>query len=307
MSDRMKKSVAAMAVVTLLGITLLAGCKGTGSAQSIVNDAVKASARVNSFQNEITSGLVIQANGGVNPGTMHLTLQGTGTVDVGGKKSHFLLDVSLLTAQLEQEQMSLDAYIADGWQYAKLPMGDVGDKWVKVQITGDWAASASQVAQQADLLKNATQTTLTGSEVIDGIDCYVVTASPDIPTLIKLMLSQAQTRYTIGLAESDLTMFDLTKVVKTVTLKEWIAKDTSLFQKTEATIILQLTPADTGSDATEFDTIDIQLTMGLTFTDYNKSVTVAIPQEALDAQESSSAGALDDGSQGTTAPTQSAP
>jgi hypothetical protein len=47
--------------------------------------------------------------------------------------------------------------------------------------------------------------------------------------------------------------------------------------------------------------------MGLTFTGYNKSVTVAIPQEALDAQESSSAGALDDGSQGTTAPTQSAP
>jgi hypothetical protein len=47
--------------------------------------------------------------------------------------------------------------------------------------------------------------------------------------------------------------------------------------------------------------------MGLKFIDYNKTVTVVIPQEALDAQEASSAGALDDGSQGTTAPTQSVP
>jgi hypothetical protein len=123
-----------------------------------------------------------------------------------------------------------------------------------------------------------------------------------MPTLIKLILSQAQTQYTIGLGDADLTVFDLTKVVKSVTLKEWIAKDTSLFQKTEATIVMQLTPADTGSDATSFDTIDLQISMGLKFSNYGKALSIVIPQDALNAAEATSAGSLDTGSSTTTAP-----
>ena len=307
MSGKKRMAVAVTAVIALLGVTWLSACSGGGSAQSIVNAAVKASAKQTSFQSEITSALVIQANGGTNPGTMHLTVQGSGDVDVTGKKTYLALDLNLLTPSQEQQQLAMDVYIADGWQYVKIPMGDAGDKWVKIALPGDWAASGSQVAQQADLLKNATQATLAGTEVLDGIDCNIISASPDIPTLIKLILAQAQTQYTIGLADADLTSFDLTKVIKSVTLKEWIAKDTSLFQKTEATIVMQLTPADTGSDATSFDTIDLQISMGLKFSNYGKTLTVVIPQDALNAQEASSAGSLDTSSEDATAPTQSTP
>jgi len=305
MSRKVKSIVAVAVAAALIGVGSLAACSGGGSASSIVKSAVSASDKVTSFQAEITSALVMKANGGTSPGTLHLTVQGTGDVDVTAKESQATLDLNLLTPDSEQQQMTMDVFTADGWEYANIPMGDAGSKWVKFQLPGDWAASASQVAQQAELIKNATQVTLTGSEVLNGIDCYVITASPDMPTLIAQILSQAQTQYTIGLGDADLTAFDLTKVVKSVTLKEWIAKDTSLFQQTEATLVMQLTPADTGSDASAFDTIDLQLSLGLKFSNYGKALSIVIPQDALNAVEASSATTLDDGtgSTETTPPT----
>ena len=163
-----------------------------------------------------------------------------------------------------------------------LPQG--GEQWMKMKLNNELWTAQNQLSQQIEFLKTAIEVTLLGSEKVDGVDCYVLQIKPNMEALTKWVLSQQQQQSGIG--GIDLSKLDLAKLFKTISIKEWIAKDTYPPPvKAAMDVVLEMLPEDVGATAEDFEKMTMDMKGPVKYYDYNKPVTIELPQEALNAQE----------------------
>ncbi len=287
---RLLRTVAAVtAIVAVVGAGLTGCAGGSPNPQGVVTKLVDASGKVNNFTADITSAITLESVGGTNANKLSMTLTGNSTVDITHDRSHTQLTVTTTAAGQQSDVSDIELYAADQWQYLKFPMGEGAPTWIKIGRAGDILAKTSQVAQETDLLKTATKVTALADETVNGVACNVLQAKPDVQKLLTLLLGQAQTHYTLGLQDSDFSDFDFSKVVKSVQIKEWIAKDTGRLVKAQGDISIQLAPADVGAASTDFTSLNVDMTMTITFSNYNAQVNIQVPADALSAPEMASA------------------
>jgi hypothetical protein len=270
--------------VLIVSTVLFTACTSSPSVKSIVDGAIKATNEVKSYKSVVSMGLTTEVTGSETPMKVTMGLDGMVFTDASVKQTHMILEVVLTDTAQGEQNLSWDAYLSSEWQYVKVPKSESGEEWVKVKVSGG-AEAAGQLAQHVGLLKTAAKLKLVDSEVIDGEDCYVVEMTPDAISLIALLLGQAQTHFTMGLKSSDFTDFDLAKVVKNITFKEWISKRNHLVRKSAAEIVMEMKPEDVSAEAGDFEKLDLRMNMGVTFLGYDEPVEVTPPQEALDAPE----------------------
>jgi hypothetical protein len=180
----------------------------------------------------------------------------------------------------DQQQMGMEIYIVDEWVYVRMSIPEVGEEWMKMELTPEMWGLWEQVDQQVELLETATEVKFVGSEVVNGIQCYVFDIMPDMEQLAEY-LAQQQVMLGMGLAEMENLEELLDKT--SLSIEEWIAKDSSLLMKAQANMRVEVTPDDVGATPEDFDKMTMDLSMDMTVYDYNQPVSIELPPEALEA------------------------
>ncbi|MDD1713461.1 MAG: hypothetical protein LUQ69_09885, partial [Methanoregulaceae archaeon] len=83
----------------------------------------------------------------------------------------------------------------------------------------------------------------------------------------------------------DPAQLDPAKLIKNLSMKEWVAKDTYLPQKSEVELVMEISGQDISPSAASAGTITLNLKAGISFYDYNLPVSITVPPEALVAKE----------------------
>jgi hypothetical protein len=166
----------------------------------------------------------------------------------------------------------------------KLNIPDEPEEWKKYQAEmGSWDIQ-STIDGTLDILDYAEVKAL-GYETVKGVECYVIEVEPDIQGLIDMLMEQLLMEDIpldgFGMEEDIISSID--DVIEDMSIKVWIAKDTSYFMKMEIQINIQATAEDLGMS--DEGSIDMDIDMTMLAYDYNQAVDIQLPPEAEAAEE----------------------
>ena len=143
------------------------------------------------------------------------------------------------------------------------------------ETTQQWGGPHTYV----ELLEVA-EVEVTGSEIVNGVDCYVMELTPDMEKLWEIAGQQAE--LTGGMPDIDEELLD--EVFQSYSVKEWIAKDTYLLVKEEIEMAMEFDPEALGIPGGDGE-IAMDMTISMLVYDYNQPVSIELPPEAEDAEE----------------------
>jgi len=158
----------------------------------------------------------------------------------------------------------------------KIGIPEMGDQWMKMEMSEEMWEAQSQIDQQVELLKTAEAVNFLGSENVNGTKCYVVEIMPSVEALGN-MLSQYQLPDIGNLDSLDL---DLTNLIKEMSIKEWIAEDSYLFMKSETYVVMEMAPGALGATEDDFENMSININTVVELYGYNEAVTIVLPAGA---------------------------
>jgi len=226
--------------------------------------------------------MTIKVEGGSDPGTMTVAMSGTGAEDIVNRAMRMTMEMDMSVLGAGSQNISGEVYIVDGWMYTGMEIPDVTEQWMKMALTEAMWQQQDQVEQYVELLTTAIEIDYKGTETVNGVECYVFEIEPDMDTLNDLLVQE-----TSGLGIMDLSGLDLAELYQELSVKEWLAKDSYLLQKTEVELVMEIRPADVGATGDDFDKMTIDINMTMRFYAYGQPFTVVLPPEALDAEEMS--------------------
>jgi hypothetical protein len=264
---------------------ILSGCESKEpTAQELLTNTVIAMQKVSSYTLDYDMAMDMEVTGGENAMKMTMGGVGTGAMDVSNHKMQMTMDMDVEipgtgTSQMSMK-MSMETYLFEGWQYTKMNIPGTGVQWTKMRNPDE--ISQDQMAQLLVLMESATETTLQGTEKVNGIDCYVLEVVPDMTALWQWLMSQQGSDLT---GDIDLNQFDMSKIIKSFGLKYWIAKSNYQIIKAEAEMTMDMDAETVGTSAEDFESMAMLINMSMTFSDYNKLVDIQLPEEALGAEE----------------------
>jgi outer membrane lipoprotein-sorting protein len=276
---QMRKLIPLLVTVIFIFLVGLVSCaQKTPTAEEIVNSAVAAMSKVDTYKYELdmktdffkynvtnneTSGDNLTAKDAVNIigifGYAKEEMQAD--LDYKGWTSALVLGEIVIPQGPEMRQLLSLEFITSGNASYVGPgvSSSRAAQWVKTNV-GMWEY-LDQATQQIDMLKTANKVDFTGMEKVDGVDCYILEVTPDNERLT-LWLSRQLTLISFGNLQAkkeDLFFYSI---------RLWITKDSHLFNKTEL-------------DLKRHDRDGYCNTEGqLSFYDYNQPVSIMIPQDA---------------------------
>lgn len=184
-------------------------------------------------------------------------------------------------------EMKMDMYFINNTMYTKMDMGIPGlpTQWTKMEMPEGYEESwesQNQVDQQIELLK-VSEMELLEDEKVNDVDCYVLKLTPDIEKYWDIMMKQEGMSELMQNLQQNVS-FDIGEMIKEMSLKYWIAKDTKFPMKTEMQIKMVMSSEDLNIPETEEKfTMTMDQRTDMVFYDYNKPVTIELPKEAESA------------------------
>jgi len=221
--------------------------------------------------------MAMEVIGGTEPGEMTMLTDFTSAVDNANKEMQMTMDTTMDIPGEAKQGIATELYIVDEWMYMKTDIPVIGGQWMKIRLTEEMWEAESQIGHQIALLETATEVDLLGSESVRGTACYVVEIVPSMEALGKLLSQQ-----TTGLENID---WEELKLFKETSIREWIAKDSYLLMKAEIHMLMEMRPEDVGATEEDFEKMTIDMNIQMEVYDYNKPVSIELPQEASGALE----------------------
>ena len=247
----------------------------------IVVDAVNAVAEAQTYKFDMDMFMTMAVVGGTDPGTMTVGANATGVIDNVNQEMQMIMDMTMNVPGEDEQQMGMEMYIVDEWVYMEMSIPEIGEQWMKMELTPAMWQTQQQIEQTMELLQTATEVKFLGSEAVDGVQCYVFDIIPDMEKLAEY-LAQQQSMLGVGLdIESLAELF----ANMSVSIREWVAQDSLFLTKSTADLLIEVTPADVGAAPEDFDRMTMDLSTVMTVYGYNQPVSVELPPEALEAPE----------------------
>jgi hypothetical protein len=119
------------------------------------------------------------------------------------------------------------------------------------------------------------------TETVDGVDCYVLSVSPNPEQLVKWLNEQ-------NVNSGSLDWQDLvsnTDAFSNFSLLYYVAKDSNLIMRMVTDMTIELSAAEAGASDTDFDNIQMNVKMDMKLFDHNQAFSVTLPDEAASATE----------------------
>jgi hypothetical protein len=249
-------------------------------AKKIADSAISAWAKVVSYQYDMNT--LIKMSGIVENMTqnVNISLTGTGVSNVTVNEMQMTGNMDIETPGQGKISMPIVSYSINGWEYAKVSVPITGEKWVKVKNDINSFESKDDAQKMLELLQTASDITFEGREDIAGTSCYVLSVNPDQTLMIKLFESLMEN----SSSGAALSKLDLNKSLKYLTIREWIAKDTSILKKSDLKATLILSGTDLGTSQPG-DNLNMDITTTITMDQYNQTFTITLPLESQSAMD----------------------
>ncbi len=210
---------------------------------------------------------------------------GRGVVDIVDKKMKMNMNTCLemLDTTEVPRTMEMEMYLVNNTMYMKdLGIPELPAQWTKIEMPEgseeSWE-SQDQLKQQMELL-TISELELLEDEKVNGVDCYVLNIVPDTEKFWETTMAKVMARSTQDLAPG----IDLQKILKSMSTKEWIAKDTNFLMKTQMAVHLVVNSEDLDiPDMVEKFTMTADEEIEMRFYDYNTPVSIELPEAAESA------------------------
>ncbi len=270
-----------LALVLSFSMVAFVGCKEElpqEEIDQIIAGALAAQYDTVSFDMDMP--MTVKMTGGTDPGTMTVDTSATGSIDNNNEMMRMEMTMEMDMSGEGSESMDAEIYVLEGWMYTGMNIPGYGEQWAKMALTEDMWQQQLSVEQYVELLATAIEVDYKGIETVNGVECYVFELEPNMAALNELLAGE-----TSGLGMAGLGDIDLAELYEALTVKEWLAKDSYLLQRTEIEIVIEMSPGDVGATSNDFDKMSVSVEMTMRFFDYNQPFTVVLPPEALEAEE----------------------
>lgn len=281
----MKKTMFAVLAFLCVPLIAAAGCAdgqmSDADIEKMVRDVVERNAAVETTAFDLTMDAHVDIEGDADVDEMTISGVGSGVVDSANQTMHMTMDMVTTVPGEGEIEMPVEYYLVDGWMYMSVQVPEQGEQWMKFQMPEGMWEQQSQVQQQIDMLRDAEEVNYLGSEEVGGVACHVVEIVPDMESLQE-MIAQLQGQMG-GLEGIDLSAMDLSQMMKSMSMTQYIAEDSLLFIKTEQRIVIEIIPEQLGIAEGEFERITEEVSTTMVFRDYDEPATIQLPQGALAA------------------------
>ncbi len=165
------------------------------------------------------------------------------------------------------------AFLVDNHLYAAAAMTRAEFQWTRTDLAADYWQTAELMRQQVNLLQSSGRD-FAGEETVDGVGCYVFNLTAD--------LAQAVAALNLETLLGQETWLPSIKQewIRSATVRQWIAKDTSFLTKTKIHVALQMPAAELGLPQGE-DDLDATVIGEAHFHSYNERMPIEVPPEAI--------------------------
>ncbi len=280
--NKLTRSVFTLVLAMALALPVFTGCGGKPSATpaeqdlpQILDDAVSAVENAGSYKFVIETDSSFAVNTDSEEEDMSATMNITGTANLDDSEMQISYDMNL-SGYLFEDEEGLEAfhgeiYILADWTYKKTDMpGD--DQWIKIASDVSFD-QYNVIVIELTLLELPENIEFIGFENFDGSECYVVKVIANPENTETWFYNHQMTANAIYWPEVEPYAGELAFTV-------WVDTDTSLIKKMDASMLIDF---DDPADVPDFDTMTLDVAMVLS--DYNKPVTITLPDEARDAEE----------------------
>ena len=281
----MLKKVVAVSLLLIVTLSVTA-CNGEKlpSAEEIVAAILDSQQNIETYQLEMDmeADITVEAEG--ETVNMYAVVDYEGSIDVQNTEMKIIMDINMMIPDMGEIEVKEHMYLVDNMMYIGIDMPAFmgGSTWIKAQMPVYMPEEMNQVLSLTALIETA-EITVLGSEIVNGVDCYVVEVVPDADQLWELVSQQLQF---MGdeIEIPDITGELIRKMYDDVSVTYYIAKDTYFLISSSMDMFLELTPADLGYPEEE-GLMTMDITMELLAFDYNIPVSIELPPEAADAIE----------------------
>ena len=274
--------------IILVVAALAAGCGGATAtpltAQEIAGNAVSAYQSVKTVKIGMDMVMALNMEGAQQPMKIDMKASATGSLDVTNTRMNMLMNVDMTMPVVGNQKTSTDMYIVDNWLYMKVFVPVVGDQWMRMKLSPEMWQQQNQLDRQIQVLKTAIKVTSLGEETVDGTLCYVLSVTPDMAALAGFLASEMQQGSTTDFLENA----DLSRLFKSVVIKEWVSKQDYLPMKLDMRMGLEMLPEDVGAKSTDFTRMAMEMSIVGKYYDYNKPLDITLPAAAAGAKEAPS-------------------
>jgi len=280
-----KRLIFSLLVFILLFSSGLVGCTGEPTTQEIVDKSIAAGSELSSYTFDMEIDMTMEGIPGNNPGNFVIKGNADGAMDISNNKMRTTMVMDVDIPGLGKQAVPVDYYLIDEWMYMKTDLPVVGPKWMKMQIDSGMMASQDQLTQQLEMLKNAVSVEVTGKEEIDNVSCYVIELNPDMEQISQWLNSLQQST---NMQSMDMSDIDLEKLIKSMSIKEWVDENSFMLMKADVEMFLSMSPEDFGADAQDMGQINMNINETIRIQNHNQPVEIVLPPEAQQAQAISS-------------------
>ena len=281
----MRKRIAAVSLLLVVVLSFTAcGEAGLPSAQEIIDGVIESfdNARTYEFEMHMTMDMAGEAVGEGLPRTVKV--DNSGALDLENVQMRADLTVNAVDPEEGEIGMGVEMYVIDGMMYAMPEAPGEEPMWTKEEVPAEaWEMlkGISGLETHKELLETV-QVKVIGSEKVKGVDCYVLQLTPDMAQLWQTAMGQGGVGG--GGVLPPVPEEFLEEVVRSFSVKQWIAKDTYFLMKAEIDMVVETTPELMGYLGEEGEVI-MDLTMSFLAYNYKQPVTIVLPPEAEEQEE----------------------
>ncbi len=311
---KMKKKMKAglVVVVAIAAVMMLASYAGAVDPDEITESVRINSTEVKTYKYDMNMTIDTLTGNETNVTEMTINVNAGGVEDIINKSMWMAMNINVNTSGDMGEDANMGAgeipnfgipegiatemYLINNTVYVKIDLGIpfMPALWIKmkppvVDETYNETYNESYLPFQDQLellmtLRNSSNVTLLDDEVVDSTDCYVLKLELDFKKLLEFLMNQT-TMDELGIPGfENQDIMDTDKIEDTIdmmnmTMTGWIAKDTYLVMKAEATLDMTTTSPDTEEEA------KVAMDYTMTFYDYNVPVTIELPAAAEAAMD----------------------
>jgi hypothetical protein len=286
----MMRKILTMSLVLVMALSFTA-CGGDGlpSAQEITDGAIQAldDIRTYEFEMDMTLDMAGEAEGETFEAT--IAMDYSGALDIDNEELRMAVTARATVPGEDETETSLEAYLIDGTGYSITTVPGTEPVWEKNEFPEDeWEETWEGIVEMMSLaepqleLLEAAEAEVIGSELVKGVDCYVLRLTPDMKQLWDTIMQQATMSFEGGLGLPNLTQEILDEASTSFSVKQWVAKDTYFLMKVEIDTTIELNAETMGVAEGE---MSINTALNLLAYNYNQPVSIELPPEAEEAIE----------------------
>jgi hypothetical protein len=282
-----------LVLVAVLSFTACEGGEELPAAEEIVDGAIEAmdDVRTQEFDMDMSLDMAGEAEGEQVEITMEMAM--SGAVDIVNRKMRAGITMNMAMPEEGEMDMAAEMYLLDNEIYTMMDIPGMGSEWQKTELTEEQWEEMMEVINlaksQLELLEVA-KVTVTGTEKVEGVDCYVLKLTPDADKLWQIVMEQTEVAGVLPdfgeILDEDVIEERLQEIFKSFSVKQWVAKDTYFMMKAEMEMDVQLSAEDMGYPEEEGE-----MRMGIAINwlayNYNQPISIVLPPEAEEATEES--------------------